>query len=209
MNGKAFPISPQIEKGIQLPVRLLQGATASAVGLVLGAALLAGSTSAGERADRTAAFLAYLPPTRRMVWASRVVCSLVPTVILFCLSAVVALLVVYHLNRPHYSGPPAMPVICVLAVTIPLAFGGAWFIGVLSGSPAVAAVSGLALPGLTAIGTGYLSYRLYYHVGETSAYPGQAMDVHWHTMYLIAAGAIGVLLFAAASAIYLRSRREM
>lgn len=110
--------------------------------------LLGGNAIAGERADRSAEFLAYLPPSRRAIITSKALLAIGAGVLIW----VVNLLSAYGLAA---LGGDAMPEdgfrnegLPILAATAALIFGVAWFASSFLSSPAIAMGLGFLAPAM-------------------------------------------------------------
>jgi ABC-type transport system involved in multi-copper enzyme maturation permease subunit len=122
--------------------RMLIGG-ASIWGLILGViacAFVAGNAVTGERADRSAEFIAYLPISRGVAIASKAllaiaVCLLIPSINL--LIGVVSGL--FHTMDHKFA-----EMLYAVGVTLVLLFGSSWFFSTLLRSPAIATACGLA-----------------------------------------------------------------
>ena len=103
-------------------------------------ALLAAHTMAGERADRSAEFIAYLPLGRWRILASK----LFPPLI-----AIVVISTVYLLGLP--SGLAHFIDLFSLVITLLLIFGVCWLVSSFQSSTVIAFVSGAAAPVLIVV----------------------------------------------------------
>ncbi len=117
-------------------------------------AALAGNAIAGERQDRSAEFLAYLPPTRRRIIASKAAVALSAALIIWLFNlAVVWVLVpwVRPADNPELGGAGdvsiALPVVAALAVVM---FGAAWLGSAMLGTPTISTALGFCAPALVA-----------------------------------------------------------
>jgi ABC-type transport system involved in multi-copper enzyme maturation permease subunit len=104
-------------------------------------ALLGGYAFAAERADRSAEFLAYLPPSRLAIVASKVVFTVAVGLLLVLVHQVIV-----RLLAPLLPGAEAVtevadqPIIPSAAI---LMFGVAWLCSTIAGGPALAAGCGI------------------------------------------------------------------
>ena len=103
-------------------------------------ALLASHTMAGERADRSAEFIAYLPLGRWRILASKLVLPLF---------AIVVISTVYLLGLP--SGLAHFVDLFSLVITLLLIFGVCWLVSSFQSSTVIAFVSGAAAPVLIVV----------------------------------------------------------
>lgn len=119
---------------------LISGASVwSLILAVFSVAFIAGNAMAGERADRSAEFIAYLPIPRRSAIASKA--SVAVAVCL--LAAAVNLLIGYLSGLPLGSDRRLSEVLCTLGAISVILFGASWLFSNLLRSPAIAAACGL------------------------------------------------------------------
>jgi ABC-type transport system involved in multi-copper enzyme maturation permease subunit len=136
----------------QLWSELLAFAALWSLGISFATITFLGSNAiAGERADRSAEFLAYLPVPRRAALGSRIVVALGPAVLVW----LVNLALVY--GMPHWAAQWAPESVrnfiqirhtgvSVFAVITVLAVGVAWFCTSRLRSPSISAALGLLAP---------------------------------------------------------------
>ena len=98
-------------------------------------ALLAAHAMAGERADRSAEFIAYLPLGRWRILASKLVLPLI---------AIVVISTAYLLGLP--SGLAHFVDLFALVITLLLILGVSWLVSSIQSSTVIAFVSGAAAP---------------------------------------------------------------
>ena len=128
------------------PELLIHGGLISLSLSLLTVTLLAGNAVAGERADRSAEFLAYLPPTRAAVITSKIMLALGTSLIL-CLASLAAL---YIIAPALGEVPPdallarADAAVSLSAAAVAL-FGGAWLASCCLSSPTIATGLGVGL----------------------------------------------------------------
>jgi ABC-type Na+ efflux pump permease subunit len=108
-------------------------------------AVLAGNSIASERADRSAEFLACLPPSRLEILASKLLLTLLAAGAIWAVNLSVASLLV-----PTLGGPPDNPwdklaPRSMLAAGTVLVFGASWLGSAVLNSPASATILGLAV----------------------------------------------------------------
>jgi ABC-type transport system involved in multi-copper enzyme maturation permease subunit len=111
----------------------------------LTAALLGGNAVAGERADRSAEFLASLPVSRRQIIVSKAVLALSAVALIWAVN----LLVIATQPFPSPGGKSLRDIldgVAICACVTCSAFGVAWFFSVWLTSPALAACAGLLAP---------------------------------------------------------------
>jgi ABC-type transport system involved in multi-copper enzyme maturation permease subunit len=148
-------------------------------------AMLGGTIIAADRADRSAAFLAFLPPSRSMVVLSKVLCALSAICLLVIINYTswASALLLFHANG-HDILVGSLPVVA----TGLLLFGTAWFAGSLTGSPAIA----------TGIGIGFvvvLFAVLFFINNNPGTHLGNDQDV-WY-IYCVIAAVVGLACFIA------------
>lgn len=117
---------------------------ASAFSLILGVvavAFIAGNTFAGERADRSAEFLAYLPIPRERSMISKAILAIGVCLSLFVFNAAVGWWCGLPYNDPRSLGS----FLSILGVSAILIFGASWFFSTFMQSPAIAAASGILI----------------------------------------------------------------
>lgn len=121
------------------------GGAAGFVWSVLTVASLAGNAIAGERADRSAEFVAYLPLRRSSTLASKLFLHLIAIVVLLAVN-------LRMLRQAIVEGDPdsesAFWVGIGLLVLGLLVYSVSWLASSLQSSPALATMIGLATPGL-------------------------------------------------------------
>lgn len=128
---------------------------ANAMLAVVLVAFIAGNSIAGERADRSAEFTAYLPIDRKTAVLSKAI-----TAIGICVGLVTVMSVIAWLLSPTANGGPtevrASDARMFLATAIPM-FGVAWFLSSFVRTPAIAAAMGVAFPVCLGVTCGFLS----------------------------------------------------
>ena len=126
-------------------------------------AMLGGNAVAAERADRSAEFLAYLPPSRRRIIASKIILTLAAGALIWAVN----LGVIYGL-APCLAGWPtmaaelgtgglqdALPGLASVAIIV---FGVAWLSSACLASPAIATGLGIFAPVAVAGVLGAIDY---------------------------------------------------
>lgn len=147
-------------------------------------AFIAGNAIAGERADRSAEFTAYLPIDRRTAVLSKLITSLGTCVVLLAAMSVIAWLLAPPDMWPNETG-------LFLSTAIPL-FGVAWFFSSLLRTPAMAAAIGIAFP--ACLGLTCLFFSLLESMQKTDM----------GTVFMVVSIAVGLSCFAAGVVHYLR-----
>jgi ABC-type transport system involved in multi-copper enzyme maturation permease subunit len=120
---------------------------------VLAVAFLGGNAIAGERADRSAEFFAYLPVQRAQSMASRLIVVVGAGLLVWLINLVVVYWVAPHVG---YVSPTLAQQLAALrhqtmpgiTLTAALAFGTAWLCSSLLSSPSIATALGLVSPAL-------------------------------------------------------------
>ncbi len=125
---------------------LFYTATYSLLLSTLTVALLGGNAIAVERPDRSAEFLAYLPPTRRKVLASKVLLAMIVWAAILGLN--VPILVAVTSPKEFGDVPPMAEVLVSVMV---LLFGSSWLASSFLASPANATGLGVAATALIAL----------------------------------------------------------
>ncbi len=120
---------------------LMQASLCSIVMLVVASAFIAGNAFAGERADRSAEFTAYLPIPRGSTVVSKALVA-IGACMLFLLVDTCIAFITHGLGGLIWHDNTADPIIG-FAVTAVLIFGVAWLFSAISSSPGMAAASGL------------------------------------------------------------------
>jgi ABC-type transport system involved in multi-copper enzyme maturation permease subunit len=176
--------------------QLLSGSLISLILSQLTLVTLAGNAIAAERLDRSAEFLAYLPPSRRRILSSKLYLAILVTAVIWGVNVAIAEVV-----APRQSHAPAespfnlMPWSMLAAATVML-FGAAWLGSAVLTSPAIATSLGIGatvavplLPLTTATLFGWPTLR------------GSDDIQHWST---IACLVFGIGSFLCGTALYLR-----
>jgi ABC-type transport system involved in multi-copper enzyme maturation permease subunit len=131
-------------------------------------ALLGGNSIAGERIDRSAEFLAYLPVSRGRILASKLLVALA-AVPLVWLPNLAVLTIVGAFNEPvpvDATGPlGGLISLAVIGLTF---FCVAWFLSCVLESPTFSACAGLIAPLLVAMGMGWATHLLRLTFGENA-----------------------------------------
>ncbi len=114
---------------------------------------LAGNAIAGERADRSAEFFAYLPVRRRDALLSRIVVALAPALLVWLINLAIVFSMLWFGEQHSPADFRAFArlrdqALAIFALITVLAFGVAWLCTALLRSPAIAASLGLLAPGV-------------------------------------------------------------
>jgi len=164
---------------------------------MLTVAMLAGNAMAAERTDRSAEFLAYLPPSRRAVITSKIIlalgaCLLIWTINLAVIYGLVPLMP--GLPEDAYAASDGHPTNAVpgLASTAVVLFGIAWFCSSFLASPAISTGIGIFSP--LAVAGGLQAVEYFFHP--------PSLDFGW--WYCVICVGLGILGFVAGTVHYLR-----
>ena len=156
-------------------------------------AMLGGNAIACERADRSAEFLAYLPPTRRGIVGSKATLAISAGLIIWLVNLVAMYGIVPLTGELSTSGAQffkdGLPNIAATGV---LAFGAAWLGSSFLASPAIATGLGIFAPVTVVCVLGTVHYFL--------NPPGFDM-ARWYNIVCVP---LGVGCFVAGTAYYLR-----
>ncbi|TWT44001.1 ABC-2 family transporter protein [Phycisphaerae bacterium RAS1] len=151
--------------------------------------VLAGNAFAGERADRSAEFLAILPASRLRLLASKLAVSLPAAAAFWIVNLVVLFVVVPRLAARPMGVPDNLPtVVAMFGASAASAFGTAWFASALASNAGIPSALGILAPVVLA---GLTS--LWVRPGEEAT---RAFE--W------AAGAVAVLGLVIGSIVYIR-----
>lgn len=134
---------------------LLTAAQASLAFSQLTLLLLAGTIIAGERRDRSAEFLAYLPPSRPAILTSKALLSAATVVVIWGLTLVITGLVVPGLDAEVLSGTRRdrlLEFLTIMAASGMALFGTAWLGSSMLESPTYSTAIGLLAVMLLALG---------------------------------------------------------
>jgi ABC-type transport system involved in multi-copper enzyme maturation permease subunit len=134
----------------------------SLVLLQLAFALLGGNSIAGERVDRSAEFLSYLPVSRGRILASKLLVSLaaVPLIWLPNLAVLATAYAARSGNvRPHFVSD-FLGVFAIIGITGLTFFCVAWLLSCVLLSPTYSVSAGLITPLLVATGVCWVEYLL-------------------------------------------------
>jgi ABC-type transport system involved in multi-copper enzyme maturation permease subunit len=131
--------------------------------LQLAFALLGGNSIAGERIDRSAEFLAYLPVSRGRILASKLLVA-VAAVPLVWLPNLVVLAIAYAstptANLPQTVPPAISYGLSTIAITGLTFFCVAWLFSCMLQSPTFSVAAGLIVPLLVVTGMQWVAYLL-------------------------------------------------
>jgi ABC-type transport system involved in multi-copper enzyme maturation permease subunit len=162
-------------------------------------AMLGGTIIAADRADRSAAFLAFLPPSRGMVVLSKALCAFSAAFLLFFIIVVTGicsfLLDVRAINVtsiPQEVWKGLLLGISYLGSIGLLMFGTAWLAGSLSGSPAIASGVGIGCPVVLGVVILNLSLNVINKAGSHTD-----MEIHMRDLYCVIAIVVGLACFIA------------
>lgn len=135
------------------PTALQAAATLSMALSMITAALLGGSAFASERADRSAEFLAYLPPTRAQILTSKATLILSSLIVIWTLNLILIYAVAPHTGVIHPELAETLRdarerLLYPLLATTACMFGVAWFGSAILSSQGIAAGLSFGAPPL-------------------------------------------------------------
>jgi ABC-2 family transporter protein len=104
---------------------------------------LAGNAIASERADRSAEFLAYLPPSRLQILASKFLLALLTVAVIWGVNLFVGEVIVPVLGTPSANPADQLAPRPMLAASAVMLFGAGWLGSALLDSPATATSIGI------------------------------------------------------------------
>lgn len=149
-------------------------------------AFIAGNAIAGDRADRSAEFTAYLPIDRKIGLLSKVITALGICVCLVIITGVIAGILASSNDRGSSVGSDGT--LLLLSIVFSL-FGVAWFFSSFLRSPAIAAAIGIAFP---------------FCLGTACGFLGSSDSMQKTELFTIVGLAVGLSCFAAGVVYYLR-----
>ena len=131
-------------------------------------ALVAGNAIAGERADRSAEFLASLPISRRKLLASKLLFALAVTAGLWATTGLIlgGLAGMAPAAVSHVLGMSTLEEFCSLAavaVSGVAIFGAAWFLSSVTPSPAITVCGGLLAPAAVWCAINFVNFSILDH----------------------------------------------
>ena len=172
---------------------LASGSFVSMFASMLAVALLGGNANSSERVSRSAAFLAYLPPSRATVLISKAISTIMPCVLIFGVN----LLVLVILDKMGHLQNRVNTIKMVMSIPAAAAsvLGVAWAIGAFLKSPAIAASCGIIAP------IAIIAAVEYYRGGWGAGFPLQAFCITTLT--------VGVLGFVVGAFCYLRAEPDI
>ena len=157
---------------------------ASLVLTLLTAALLGGSIVATERMDRSAEFLAYLPPSRRTVVLAKALFAVSPLLLIWTVD-----LFLLHLATRSDALPAKEYAsgLSALAGATVVVFGVSWLAASVSDSPAIAAGAGLGAALLLFLALACAINAHNHHAADD----GDVLDIRtWYTALGLILGAL-------------------
>jgi ABC-type transport system involved in multi-copper enzyme maturation permease subunit len=146
-----------------------------------------------ERMDRSAAFLAYVPFTRSESLIGKMTCSVVLTALFIGLDILLTMLMAQHYEEYHHDLLAFLTGIAAIGV---LVFGGTWLAGSCVRNGAIATVIGVGMP-----------FILWMSVVAWSA-GRKTSDEEMAQVFMMVAVVLGVVLFLAGLAVFMRRRPE-
>ncbi len=157
--------------------------------------LLGGNAIAGERADRSAQFVAYLPLTRTRRLIAKLSVMLAAMAALWGVNLLVLLLTGgFNSNISPRSFDVVQYVLWYSAITGSVFFGVAWMVSSLQSSPVFAVCAGLITPALVFVGL---------HMANNAIGPPNP-DPYWKIAYPVVCSTLAVVCFSIGTCYYLR-----
>ncbi|MHC4443163.1 MAG: hypothetical protein ACYTF1_08010 [Planctomycetota bacterium] len=156
-------------------------------------ALLGGNIIAGERMDRSAEFLAYLYPSRRMIIGSKILLTLIVFLVILGGNLSVILLALSKSSKQIWAVENTAVMMGTLISTLVIIFGTSWLFSSFMTSPTMATASGIA----TVIVVAIIVTRITYYIKIESS-----IDVA--VFYSWVAFVLGGLCFISGIIYYLR-----
>jgi ABC-type transport system involved in multi-copper enzyme maturation permease subunit len=154
--------------GMNLQWRLVENLSASSFYCLcfgqLALALIGGNAIAGERADRSAEFQAYLPIRRGKIVVAKLMLSLAIAALIWLPNLLSLLALAAMVDSPSLQGdlPPMLPGLFInVAATGLTFFCVAWFLSSFIRSPAISVLAGFVTPPLIAATFLYAAYIFY------------------------------------------------
>jgi ABC-type transport system involved in multi-copper enzyme maturation permease subunit len=150
-------------------------------------AFLGGNAFAGERADRSAEFMAYLPISRERRLASKLILSAAIIGVIWAINMVVIAILA------EYRPGDLIEAFGLTAATGVVLFGVAWLISALQSSPTFAVCGGLATPMVTWMGL-WMMYSLAENIAPEAV---QSLDYYRTILnsYIVISLVLGTLGF--------------
>ncbi len=164
-------------------------------------ACLGGNTFAGERADRSAEFMAYLPISKKSRLLSKLSLPAIVTVLIWTINLLVIWSVKNHLSS-KVELPQDFLIVRYVAITGFVMFGVGWFISSLQSSPSIAVLCGIATPLVTIVGLASIFALGEEFAPQTFNYKANSDFVS--TGYISISLALGILGFAVGTWCFLK-----
>ena len=156
-------------------------------------ALIGGYAIAGERADRSAEFQAYLPIPRYKTLAAKLLLTLIMTAVIWLPNLAVCCTLEYSFGGNNLQPSPMaiMHAFFSTAIVGLTFFGVAWFVSSFLRSPAIAVCAGLVAPLFVLGGLFFIDYLFDLKLDDGSDAP---LFVLWTIICLAALAAIGFVV---------------
>lgn len=175
-------------------VQMFGAASLWSLGLsLLTVAFLAGNAVAGERADRSAHFAAYLPISRRASIASKAMLAIGAYLVVWIVNLAIELLACK--TASGWFGADGHEALGFMVVTAVLVFGVAWLFSCLISSPGLAAAAGIAAPMVVGGTLAFVDFARGLHANDAGS------SYRWHIPLCLV---LGAGCFAAGVAYFLR-----
>ena len=159
--------------------------------------LIGGNAIAGERADRSAEFQAYLPIPRTKIVAAKLALSAAIAAVIWLPNLLIIFILRAVANPSDFpAGTPAMVAMVLIntAITGSVFFAVAWFVSSFLRSPAISVCAGLVTPALIAGNFLFVAY----------VFDQRWIDNRFESLYRAVCVAIAPACFAAGTWIVLR-----
>jgi ABC-type transport system involved in multi-copper enzyme maturation permease subunit len=183
---------PSLPPAEEWSVLLLTASLFSLVLSQLTLVTLAGNSIASERADRSAEFLTYLPPSRLQILASKVLLALLAAAVIWAVNLFVAEFVVPALGTSPVHSADNLAPRSMLAAAAVMLFGAGWLGSAVLDSPAIATSLGIGA-------TLAVPFLLVTMLGLFGSPPDDLK--HWSIITCLTLGTLG---FVGGSVYYLR-----
>jgi ABC-type transport system involved in multi-copper enzyme maturation permease subunit len=179
---------------------ILFGASLYSLGLSqVALALIGGNVIAGERADRSAEFQAYLPLSRQRILGGKLLVVLTVAAVIWTINPLIMLSLMGSLFRPgdiNYSF--FVQITANIAITGVAFFGVAWLLSSVLSSSTISVVAGLVAPVVIWSGICFVNYLIQGDVWS----PNTQYVLQWS--YWSICLAVSVICFVAGTWIFLR-----
>jgi len=161
-------------------------------------ALLGRNAIAGERADRSAEFVAYLPLSRTRLWIGKLSVAAFAVALIWVVNILALCAIAWIVPEIRRSSYSYFPDKAVLYVTISGAvfYGVSWLISSFQSSPTVAVGGGLISPVIILLGLSVVAWAM--------GIKGPELDRVLEPGYLIIGTVLAVVCYSIGTVYYLR-----